>query len=1033
MNQTEQNERFESIRYQLDALGYRQYMSLDSIGLVSQLIGDLLHTTNSLKQYKNLAQNTIEVARNLEAKSAPYIRDNCSLIQEHNELQSKLKKELEYVKILENKIDILESEKKEWKQENEKLTKKVEELEDEAITKNAKLLELGNLFLIPQFETKSKEFKSLRPLIQIDNSDNYKNVEENKETKHKENDILKKKVKELYRETVHLKKNNKHTKCQSSKYSPKQQSQMIKNEAESDTFIDMRADNEVLRRQLDEALANHSEAMFHLTRVTEEKKSLQRSLNEYIKNHCNCDKDMSIILENNTHMLELKTKNQSLESEICEYENKLKKALNDQKQLLEKINFSKNIETELMSEIEKISEEKHLLLQKISQLEQNIQKSKSEKDVKTKSWQENKCCTCSNVSKDELKRAFDAERRDYERKIEKIMKSQHNSLRHEKRSNDLEIAVSKLRAERDEYLYEINCLKKQHNVEILDLKRKIEEMRKEEYERLDRQNILKLRREKDEFAEEIIGLKKEIEFLNSQLKKTREAVKNNEYNEREYIKQLEDEKHQLIEKQRSLTWESCNKQRESEKCHREISHLKTELKRLTAMIDDQKCCQDRLERTLQSTQFAQNASEEQLERAQVRIEELKLINNKLNDQLIDEQQERHRSHNNTMAIDHQRDTLTNELDKKTKRIIHLESLVTDKENQIQSLHTKLTDAAKKIANALSSQSETEKMYDNLKLELSNIKAEYKLIESNSGSQQKEKKRLQNDLDMVVQDNKVLRSELEASRKQAEDLKMQLQVYVLEIRRVEEILEVKESERDEILEQFKTLNCEATQLESNNYSLESEAKSTKTLLREKEHRMSDLERKLVDKEDVISSYESQISNLTHQIVSLESQLSSGNDRISKLEQDLHACREICSSVDSAKFNLNERLSHIENLQHKAEEECLRLADELSVVNTQLERERSKITTIEAVLCDSRQECMKLTITKNDLKERMEESEQKSKNLEELLERTKNELVMCRSTITSFEKEISSLKRQLNDVKFEKAKLEQARREYHSTTL
>jgi len=98
MNQTEQNERFESIRYQLDALGYRQYMPPDSIGLVSQLIGDLLHTTNSLKQYKNIAQNTIEVARNLEAKSAPYLRDNCSLIQEHNELQSKLKKELEYVK-----------------------------------------------------------------------------------------------------------------------------------------------------------------------------------------------------------------------------------------------------------------------------------------------------------------------------------------------------------------------------------------------------------------------------------------------------------------------------------------------------------------------------------------------------------------------------------------------------------------------------------------------------------------------------------------------------------------------------------------------------------------------------------------------------------------------------------------------------------------------------------------------------------------------------------------------------------------------
>lgn len=43
-------------------------------------------------------------------------------------------------------------------------------------------------------------------------------------------------------------------------------------------------------------------------------------------------------------------------------------------------------------------------------------------------------------------------------------------------------------------------------------------MKREEYQRTDRQNILKLRREKDEFAEEIIGLKKEIDFLNSQLR-----------------------------------------------------------------------------------------------------------------------------------------------------------------------------------------------------------------------------------------------------------------------------------------------------------------------------------------------------------------------------------------------------------------------------------------------------------------------------------------------------------------------------------
>jgi len=90
-----------------------------------------------------------------------------------------------------------------------------------------------------------------------------------------------------------------------------------------------------------------------------------------------------------------------------------------------------------------------------------------DKNINTMSWQENKCCTCSNKSVNELKRSFDAERKDYENKLEKINKSQLDPLRHEKRSNDLEIAVSKLRAERDEYLYEINCLKKQHNVEVI--------------------------------------------------------------------------------------------------------------------------------------------------------------------------------------------------------------------------------------------------------------------------------------------------------------------------------------------------------------------------------------------------------------------------------------------------------------------------------------------------------------------------------------------------------------------------------------
>lgn len=47
---------------------------------------------------------------------------------------------------------------------------------------------------------------------------------------------------------------------------------------------------------------------------------------------------MSVILENNKHLVELKSKNQILESKINEYENKLKNT----QQLLEKNNNFKN-------------------------------------------------------------------------------------------------------------------------------------------------------------------------------------------------------------------------------------------------------------------------------------------------------------------------------------------------------------------------------------------------------------------------------------------------------------------------------------------------------------------------------------------------------------------------------------------------------------------------------------------------------------------------------------------------------------------
>jgi hypothetical protein len=53
--------RYRNLRSHLDELGYRQPLVVESLALVERLVSDLLHTTESLRHYKELAQKSLEV------------------------------------------------------------------------------------------------------------------------------------------------------------------------------------------------------------------------------------------------------------------------------------------------------------------------------------------------------------------------------------------------------------------------------------------------------------------------------------------------------------------------------------------------------------------------------------------------------------------------------------------------------------------------------------------------------------------------------------------------------------------------------------------------------------------------------------------------------------------------------------------------------------------------------------------------------------------------------------------------------------
>lgn len=53
--------RYRTVRKHLDSLGYKHALTLDALPLIEKLLSDLIHTTESLKHFKSIAQENIEV------------------------------------------------------------------------------------------------------------------------------------------------------------------------------------------------------------------------------------------------------------------------------------------------------------------------------------------------------------------------------------------------------------------------------------------------------------------------------------------------------------------------------------------------------------------------------------------------------------------------------------------------------------------------------------------------------------------------------------------------------------------------------------------------------------------------------------------------------------------------------------------------------------------------------------------------------------------------------------------------------------
>ncbi|XP_006617235.2 centrosomal protein of 135 kDa [Apis dorsata] len=168
--------RYRTVRKHLDSLGYKQALTFDALPLIEKLLADLIQTTESLKHFKNIAQENIEAHIQLQSTIDPYKCDNVRLVQECNQLHSDLIKEKEshqkQIKDLKKEIYKLERECNDLQLSSSRNLHRIKELETESAKKSKRILELQGKCLKPTISNvglaskKRSVFPLRRPVIE---------------------------------------------------------------------------------------------------------------------------------------------------------------------------------------------------------------------------------------------------------------------------------------------------------------------------------------------------------------------------------------------------------------------------------------------------------------------------------------------------------------------------------------------------------------------------------------------------------------------------------------------------------------------------------------------------------------------------------------------------------------------------------------------------------------------------------------------------------------------------------------------------
>ncbi|XP_016994011.2 centrosomal protein of 135 kDa isoform X2 [Drosophila takahashii] len=455
----------------------------------------------------------------------------------------------------------------------------------------------------------------------------------------------------------------------------------------------------------------------------------------------------------------------------------------------------------------------------------------------------------------------------------------------------------------------------------------------------------------------------------------------------------------------------------------EIDQLKTENGQIT-MLNDQN------ERIIADYQSKLLVAERQRQTADVRASTLDSSRESNRNEVTQLRTDIAALRQTYISLEHEKDTLLHQLDSKTERAYKLEYELKDckeKRNALEQNVKELEEQVRKLANR-NRQRDSE--LTETSTESKTLRQQIVALKASRDEAIAENRRLMDKLSDVQVEARTLQNKLTDSEKQVANMKQQLHKYVQEVKKAEDLLTQKEKERDEMLDHYHCLTQDQAALEGNNQSLECEAAEFRRQICELECEVRSLKDQLQCRQCALDDMEVQLTAARASTRCLERELENARDDIRVQKVDLEARKELCDKLDVEKGKLNAELNEVNEMRKKLEKQCEKLRDEL-----QQSSALNQITTETTDLMLGRLHNDQQRQDDDDIRAK-NEMDRLQRQLQQTLSQLQEERSRCRhqeELANEYEQQVRDLRRNLVEDRYNRARTREVSPRVPSKTL